>query len=708
MDALEHSDPRTVGPYEIVARIGSGAMGTVYLGEYGTQQVAIKVMIPAPLNSQTEARFRFYEEAKTLSEVDSEFVARIFEWQFKEEPYWFATEYIAGPNLGEEVTINGPLAADALHYLIDCCNEGLKALHDKKIIHQDFKPLNIVLSDGGPKIIDLGLAFNQDTSELFERGDVMGTPHYLSPEQVRGEAPTAASDYFCLGVSIYEAAVGELPWTFNSKSELESAIQDCAFEIPKQVDATVADIIRGLLVSNPNDRLTYDQINQAINQNREVPAHKARRDLQRITKPGMQSSAISDSPVTSNDVLESRHKEVDPTNNPLLNPQPKPGLVQNGVAGAVAPDIPEQQSVQAETRFLALTSKRKFDRTAIPSTPAKQFLRAQLELINQDADFLSVIPSAGKTFAARNWYEVSTFNSVQEVYTFLNWQFHIYGSSEPHDYFELADRGIDSTFLNTLWNASECLENAELSQDGLLARYWLAYLAIEFASVAEADEIIGQVVLLTYLNYLSVAVHPNARQQDARLWLNLLFNADGHNPPDMEFAVLIFMAQESLPTIEMQIESSRICAMNGLPNALGTLTWLYLTSGQVEAGFQAFNDAVSHLGSNYPDETVSKETFDYEVANAYSNAALCQLALDVKVEDALATLDECIAKGATDGAFARAVMLLRAGKSDEAKAYVEAMSPELRETISIWPEMAEISVGWFHDYAKDVLKVSKL
>jgi len=312
-------------------------MGTVFLGEFGTQQVAVKLMLPVAEKMEMEAEFRFYEEAKTLFEVNSEYVARIFEWQFKEEPYWFATEYVAGPNLQDEIDAHGPLDSDALHYLIDCCNEGLRALHESQIVHQDLKPLNVVLSDGGPKIIDLGLARNQETAQIFESGDVIGTPVYMSPEQLRGTEATSASDYFSLGVTIFQAAVGRLPWGNLSKSELREAISACQIEVPNEIDEVVAQVIQGLIVPDPSQRLNYLEIFTLINKDRSEPAHKARRDLQRLVSPGRYSDAIAEAPLTSKDVLDARNKAIDPSQNPLINPKPKAGIVEQAEVNPLLP-----------------------------------------------------------------------------------------------------------------------------------------------------------------------------------------------------------------------------------------------------------------------------------------------------------------------------------------------------------------------------------
>jgi len=705
---LQPGDPRKIGPYEIIARIGAGGMGTVFLGEFGTQQVAVKLMLPVPGKLEMEAEFRFYEEAKVLFEINSEYVARIFEWQFKEEPYWFATEYIAGPNLQDEVDAHGPLDSDALHYLIDCCNEGLRALHESQIVHQDVKPLNVVLSDGGPKIIDLGLVRNQETAELFEKGDVLGTPLYMSPEQWQGVEVTSASDYFSLGVTIFQAAVGRLPWGSLSTSELREAISACQIDIPDEMDEIVAQVIKGLIVSDPNQRLSYHDIFKLVNQGRSEPAHRARRDLQRVASPGRYSEAIADAPLTPQDVLDARNLGTDPGENPLLNAKPKLGIVEQAEANPLLPGNSAPESNFAKNPMTPLISKRHYDRSAIPSTPAKLFLRAQLEPINQGMDFLNVIPSAPKTFPARHWCDELSFEKVSDVFSFINWQFHLYSSNEPHDYYELVSRETDSQFLNTLMNAEACLMAGDESDDIFVARYWLAYFAIELAGFAADDEVVAQLVLFNFVQNVKVAACSNPKQTDARSWLNILYNADGHGPPDMEFAVLTYSAYVSLPKLEQQIECIRVAAMNGLPNALGTWTWMCLTTGQVNEGYLAFLAAWPHLGNAYPENTEFGESFAHEVANARSNAALCQLALGEDVDSALEVLDECVSQGATDGAFARAVLLLRAGRDTDAKDYVKNMSTELRSTINIWPEIEESSVGWFKEFASDVIRVGQV
>jgi len=709
MEALQAGDPSKIGPYQIIARIGSGGMGTVFLGERGTQQVAIKFMLSSTGNHDKESVFRFYEEAKTLYEIKSDFVAPIFEWQFSTEPFWFATEYIAGPNLEDEVTANGPLSSDALHYLIDCCNEGLAALHRLEIVHQDLKPANIVLSDGGPKIIDLGLARNQDTSKIFVDGEVMGTPAYISPEQILGNPVTVSSDYFSLGVSIYQAAVGRLPWKFQTKSQLIDAILNCSFVIPDDVDETVSKIIKGLLVANTDLRLSYEEIQNLICKDLTEPLHKKRRDLQRMDAPGQHSEVLSRAPVTLDDVLSERSKISDPSENPLLNP-----LLKKASAGSkISENSPYRNKLPEEDNYLkaitsALTKRRIFDRAVIPETPAKRFLREQLN--NTDSNiFASVVISEGKgQYTSSNWYSNENLRDENDVYNFINWQFKLYGTNEPHIFYQLSPRNVDSVFMTTLMKAVEILENTEFSEAKPLALYWLGYMAIELANVANAEEIVAQCVTMNFVCNLSASVIPNSKQEEAHTWLNLLYNADGINPPDIEFASIAFSAEEMLPSIEMRIACCRLAAMNGLPNALGTLTWIHLTSGRTREGHEAFNEFSHRLGSSFPEWLTFPNTFEYEVANAKSNDAFCRLAMGHEVESALSVLDECIAQGATDGAFARPVMMLRNGKEGEAIEFVHPMPPELRETIQIWPELAKTTTGWFQEFSRDVVRLGNL
>ena len=155
---LRPQDPRLVGPYRIVRRLGSGGMGEVYLGRSpGGRLVAVKV-VRAELAEQAEFRSRFAREVAAARKVSGLFTASVVDADLGAPTPWLATAYVAGPSLADTVASHGPLPASSVLALAAGLAEGLGAIHAAGIVHRDLKPANVLLSEDGPRIIDFGIA----------------------------------------------------------------------------------------------------------------------------------------------------------------------------------------------------------------------------------------------------------------------------------------------------------------------------------------------------------------------------------------------------------------------------------------------------------------------------------------------------------------------------------------------------------------------
>jgi len=211
MDRLRHNDPEIIGPYKVIARLGSGGMGVVFLGTRGVDRAAIKVVRSTFLDDPS-LNTRFFREIETLKRIDSPFVAKIVDSSIDDELIWHAVEFINGPTLRELIDTNGPLSEDAWWELAQQLGEALNSVHALGIVHRDIKPANIIMSDKGPIIIDFGIAQDSDVTSLTTTGAVSGSPAWLSPEQLEGTEIGAGSDLFSLGSVLVFAATGRSPW----------------------------------------------------------------------------------------------------------------------------------------------------------------------------------------------------------------------------------------------------------------------------------------------------------------------------------------------------------------------------------------------------------------------------------------------------------------------------------------------------------------
>ncbi|MGW3728511.1 protein kinase domain-containing protein [Streptomyces sp. NPDC000851] len=206
------ADPREAGPYRLLARLGGGGMGQVFLGRSrGGRTVAVKLVRPE-LAQEALFRRRFAQEVEAARRVGGFYTAQVVDADTEADPPWLVTSYIPGPTLQEAVVRCGPLPADMVAWLGAGLAEGLAAIHACDVVHRDLKPGNVILADDGPRVIDFGIARALDATSHLTHTGVIGTPAFMSPEQLRGREATAASDVFCLAAVLAYAATGRGPF----------------------------------------------------------------------------------------------------------------------------------------------------------------------------------------------------------------------------------------------------------------------------------------------------------------------------------------------------------------------------------------------------------------------------------------------------------------------------------------------------------------
>ena len=203
--------PSEVGPYRVVARLGHGGMGEVFLGDLDGLRVAIKRVHPA-LAADAEFRERFSREVELCQRVDSSTCARFVDADLTASIPWLATEYIAGPNLKEAVAAGGALDAPQAEVVALGLAEALRQIHAVGIVHRDLKPSNVILGVDGPRVIDFGIARAFDQTVFTRTGGALGSPGWMAPEQLRQGTLSEASDIFAWGALVAYASSGRPPF----------------------------------------------------------------------------------------------------------------------------------------------------------------------------------------------------------------------------------------------------------------------------------------------------------------------------------------------------------------------------------------------------------------------------------------------------------------------------------------------------------------
>ena len=211
---LEPGDPRALGQYEVIGRLGAGGQGAVFLGKApGGEYVAVK-LLHAQMANDPAARARFTREVSAAQKVEPFCTARVLEADVHGDQPYVVSEFIDGPSLHDVVAHDGPRGATELERLAIGTATALAAIHEAGIVHRDFKPNNVMLASDGPRVVDFGIArtVNSQESAVTATGMVVGTPGYLAPEQLTGAPLTPAVDIFAWGATMVFAGTGQSPF----------------------------------------------------------------------------------------------------------------------------------------------------------------------------------------------------------------------------------------------------------------------------------------------------------------------------------------------------------------------------------------------------------------------------------------------------------------------------------------------------------------
>jgi serine/threonine protein kinase len=208
-----------IGRYQISKELGRGAMGVVYLAVDPTigRNVAIKTIrlgeVPDP-DERAKLRERLFREARSAGILSHPGIVTIYDMEEHDDVAFIAMEFVDGPTLDQILSKREALAPDRLMSILRQTAAALDYAHAKDIVHRDIKPANIMIaSDGAVKITDFGIAKVTTSQQFTQTGTILGTPNYMSPEQVQGLAVTGRADQFSLGVIAFEMLTGDRPFT---------------------------------------------------------------------------------------------------------------------------------------------------------------------------------------------------------------------------------------------------------------------------------------------------------------------------------------------------------------------------------------------------------------------------------------------------------------------------------------------------------------
>ena len=257
--------------YQIVERIGIGGMAEVYRAQDSVlgRTVAVKVMLPQHAEDASFAA-RFRQEAASAANLSSPYIVNVYDWGQDSGTYYIVMEYVRGSDLKTAIKQRGPINQRKVAEIGSQVCQALSVAHNMDIIHRDIKPQNIMVQpDGNVKVMDFGIA-RAKNSDAEKTSAVLGTAHYISPEQAQGKDLSSTSDIYSLGIVLYESATGQLPFDGpDAVSVAMKQVQEAPVppsEIKPDIDPSLEAIIMKAIEKDPNNRFqTAQEMRTALN-----------------------------------------------------------------------------------------------------------------------------------------------------------------------------------------------------------------------------------------------------------------------------------------------------------------------------------------------------------------------------------------------------------------------------------------------------------
>ena len=247
-----------IGPFRITGRLGEGGMATAYLGD-GPSGAAVVKVVRAEVARDDGFRQRLQRGLDSMRAVAAaadaagqpSAVARVLDADIAADPPWFAMEFLPGTTLWERVERSGPLAPHELDAFARALADDLVQVQQAGVVHGDVKPGNIMLTSQGPRLVDFAVADVADGASLTRPGSVVGTAAWLSPEQVRGDTASAATDVHAWALCVLYAATGQAPFAANSTSAAVYRVLEYTPEMPPSITGSLGPLVAQAMSKDP-------------------------------------------------------------------------------------------------------------------------------------------------------------------------------------------------------------------------------------------------------------------------------------------------------------------------------------------------------------------------------------------------------------------------------------------------------------------------